>query len=158
MQCDSSPFFYAFFKHHTCKIVIDTGATSSLISGSFAKRVGLKIKPTQHAARQLDRSSITISGEAEFNISFGYSELSIDGLINNSLDCDILAGVPFCRANNIEIHLRQEEISIDGKRIPYGSKPDSIQHDILYTESVILRNDTSKVLYPGEYMEISNNS
>ena len=100
VHCDSSPFFYAFFKHHTCKIVIDTGATSSLISGSFAKRVGLKIKPTQHAARQLDRSSITISGEAQFNISFGYSELSIDGLINNSLDCDILAGVPFCRANN----------------------------------------------------------
>ena len=118
VQCDSSPFFYAFFKHHTCKIVIDTGATSSLISGSFAKRVGLKIKPTQHAARQLDRSSITISGEAQFNNSFGYSELSIDGLINNSLDCDILAGVPFCRVNNIEIHLHQEEISIDGKRIP----------------------------------------
>ena len=43
---------------------------------------------------------------------------------------------------------------IDGKRIPYGSKPDSIQHDVFYADSVILRNDTSKVLYPGEYIEI----
>ena len=154
VQCDSSPFFYAFFKHHTCKIVIDTGATSSLISNAFAKRVGLIVNPTQHAARQLDKSSIRVSGETKFKISFGYSELSVDGLINDSLDCDILAGVPFCKVNNIDIHLRQEEISIDGKRIPYGSKPDSIQHDVFYADSVILRNDTSKVLYPGEYIEI----
>ena len=55
-----------------CKIVIDTGATSSLISIAFAKRVGLIVSPTQHAARQLDKSSIRVSGETKFKISFGY--------------------------------------------------------------------------------------
>ena len=35
VQCDSSPHFYAFYQHHPAHIVIDTGATSSLISRSF---------------------------------------------------------------------------------------------------------------------------
>ena len=30
-QCDTSPFLFALYKHHTCKIVIDSGATSSLV-------------------------------------------------------------------------------------------------------------------------------
>ena len=129
-----------------------------MISSSLAKRVGLKVKPTQHAARQLDKSSLKVTGEAQFKINFGYNDLTVDGLINDSLDCDILAGIMFCKINIVDIHPRLEEISLDGKRVPYGSKPDTIQHDIFRTESVILRNDSSKVLYPGEYIEIDSDS
>ena len=46
VQCGISPFFYAFFKHHPCHIIIDSGATSSLVSNSFVKKVGIEIHPT----------------------------------------------------------------------------------------------------------------
>ena len=35
VQCDVSPYIYAFDKHRPCHIVIDTGATSSLIFGTW---------------------------------------------------------------------------------------------------------------------------
>ena len=154
VQCNVSPFFYAFYNHHVVKIVIDTGATSSLVSSTFVKRAKLILKPTIQAARQLDKSAVNVSGEFKFNLSFGDFQLPIEGLVNNSHDCDILAGVPFCKANNIDIYLQQEAISINGKRIPYGNKPEFIQHEIFLTETVILRNDTSRVLFPGEFIEI----
>ena len=28
VQSSSSPYFYAFYQHHPCKLLIDTGATS----------------------------------------------------------------------------------------------------------------------------------
>ena len=107
VRCDISPFFFAFYKHHTCKIVIDTGATSSLISHSFAKKIGLTISPTLHSARQLNRSSLAVTGEVKFSIHYGSSELLVDGLVNDSLDCDILAGVPFCKTNDINVFMKK---------------------------------------------------
>ena len=82
----------------------------------------------------------------------------VDGLVSNSLDCDILAGDPFCKYNDITVFLRKQEISIGGMFIAYGSKPTSIQHDVYFAESVVLRNDTTKVLFPGEFLEIKSNN
>ena len=158
VQSNTSPFFYAFLKHHTCRIVIDTGATSSLVSSDFIARTGIKLQPTSHAARQIDKTPLNLLGEAKFKLSFGDNELPIEALVTDSLDCDILAGVPFCKSNNIDVHLGSEEISLNQKRIPYGSKPDSIQHDIYRVQSTVLRNDSKAVVYPGEFLEINNPS
>ena len=70
-------------------------------------------------------------------------DLSISGLVNNSLEYDILAGVPFCKANEVDVLLSKDLI------IPYCSKPESIQHSIFPVESVIVSNDKSRVLYLG---------
>ena len=156
VKSSTSPFFYAFYKHHIVKILIDSGATSSLISSSFAHKVGLNIKPTQHGAKQLDKSPLKVSGEVKFNLSFGETTLQVDGLVNGSLECDILAGVPFCETNNIDIFLSRQLISIGDQKFPYGTKPESIQHTIYRTKSVILRNDESRTLYPGDYVEINS--
>ena len=107
-----SPFFYAFFEHHTVKILVDSGATSSLISRSFALRVGLNIHPTDHGAKQLDKSFLKLCGEVKFEISFGDITLKVDGLINESLEYDILAGVPFCKENKVDVLMSRELISI----------------------------------------------
>ena len=53
VQCDVSPYMYAFYKHHPCHIVIDTGAASSLISKSFLTTAGIKINPTYHSTRDI---------------------------------------------------------------------------------------------------------
>ena len=113
VQCNSSPFFYAFYKHFNCKIVIDTGATSSLVSENFVKRTGIKQYPTSHAARQVDKSPLKLLGEVKFVLSFKDFDLPIEALVTNSLDCDILAGVPFCKSNNIDVHMGSEDISIN---------------------------------------------
>ena len=83
--------------------------------------------------------------------------LKINALITDVLDCDVLAGCPFGIDNDVVVHLSAQKISIMGDAFPYGANlpaPASIR----MAESVILRNDSSKVLYPGEYVEIHDNS
>ena len=135
VKTSSSPFFFAFYQHHTLKVLVDTGATSTVVSYSFVRRVGLKLLPSKHTARQLDQSTIPVIGEVKFTISFGKLELVVEGIVNNSIDCDILAGIPFCKDNDVDVLCRGELISIgnEGGRpvlIKYGSEPESIQHDI----------------------------
>ena len=160
VKCSISPYFFAFYMHHTVKIIVDTGATSTLISATFAKRVGINIQPTNHSARQLDKTKISVAGEVKFTVSYGKLELHVEGLVNDSLDCDILAGVPFCTDNNVDVLLSKSLISIgDGLKQPptliaYGSKPSSIQHDVYRVESDVLRNGSQKVLLPGEFLEL----
>ena len=58
--------------------------------------------------------------------------------------------------------LRRKEISIgDGMEHPpvvikYGAQPASIRHDIFRVESTVLRSDSTKVILPGEYVELAS--
>ena len=157
VSCSTSPFIFTFYRHFPCKILIDTGATSSMVSLAFVKRAGLTIYPANQGARQLDKSTVSVKGECKFEVSFGHLSLKINALITDVLDCDVLAGCPFGMDNDVVVHLRAQKISIMGETFPYGANlpaPASIR----MAESVILRNDSSKVLYPGEYVEIHDNS
>ena len=44
-------YFYAFYEHHVSKVVIDTGATSTVISRDFLHRVDVLPESTIHSAR-----------------------------------------------------------------------------------------------------------
>ena len=94
---------------------------------------------------------VKLDGEIQFDLSFGNLTLPIDGLV----DSNILAGVPFCD-DDIVLSLKKEIITIQGHEIPYGYRPESIQHDAFHLKSVILHNDRSKVVYPGDYVEVSS--
>ena len=87
VSCQLSPFIHAFFKHFPCKILIDTGATSSMVSSAFVRRTGLKPVPTTHGAVQLDKSPVNVKGEIRFTVTFGPHTLVIEALITDTLDC-----------------------------------------------------------------------
>ena len=70
------------------------------------------------------------------------------------MDCDILAGIPFCKTNDIHVHLKVEAISIGSTvNVPYGFKDASSHANIRRIDSVLLRNDIEKVVMPGDYVE-----
>ena len=81
VQCDPSPFFHAFYQHHPAHIVIDSGATSSLISKSFLKRASIPIQPTRHSARSVDKSTLKIQGEVKIQLNFGSTLLPVTAVI-----------------------------------------------------------------------------
>ena len=138
--------------------MIDTGATSSMVSMHFVKRVGLKILPTQQGARQMDKSPVNVRGEVKFFVSFGDLKLEIEALITDSLDCDVLGGVPFGKANQVVIDFPNEKLFIMGQQFPWSATSNMPVHQVRQTSSVILRNDASRVVYPGEYVEIQSDS
>ena len=157
VECDVSPFFYAFYKHLPCHIVIDTGATSSIISRSFLHSAGITPQSTQHSARSADKSQLKVEGEVHLTLQFAGFDLPITALVIDNLDCDILAGIPFCKANDIQVHLKSEFISVKSARVPYGAKDDNNASCIRYAQSLVLRNDSPTVLMPGEFLEFKSN-
>ena len=156
VACSESPYIYAFYHHITCKIVIDTGATSSMISTAFVRRANLTTYPAKQGAQQLDKSPVPVKGECKFWVTFGHLELYIEALVTEKLDCDVLAGVPFGMKNDVMVHLSAKKIFIMGEQFSYGSKFSAPVSSIRSTESVILRNDATKVLYPGEFIELND--
>ena len=155
VQSASSPYFYAFYGHTPCHIVVDTGANSSLVSLKFLRQAGINTKPTNHSARSVDKSSLNLLGEVHLTLQFGNLDLPITALVVDSLDCDFLGGVPFCRDNDIEVHLKDEELSVRKSRFSYGTRSQQIPN-IFRTEPVSLRNRTNKVVMPGEFIEIQS--
>ena len=121
------------------------------------KIANIPIKPTRHVAQQGDHSSLDVRGEAHVTLNFGKMSLPIDALVMDTLHSDILVGVPFCKSSSIKIDLEHKIISLQDTNIPDGAKPQD-HHDIYFTESFILHNDSSKVVFPGEVVEIQSDS
>ena len=158
VQVDGSPYFYAFYKSHPVHLVVDTGATSSVVSATFLKRAGITIKPTNHSARAVDKAPLSISGEIRITLQFSDLDLPITALVVDSLDCDILAGMPFCVENDVTVHCLLRQISIKSITFNYGEKLESAaKGSKLYkVDSFIVRNNKKTVLLPGEYLEFSS--
>ena len=154
VQCDVSPYLHVFYKHMPFVLVVDSGANSSMVARSFLKKVGIAFKPTLNSARTVDRRPIGVLVEVKFSVHFGELELPLTALVMENLDCDILGGTPFCKENDVSVHFKQEEITIQNIRVPYGTKRPSKPHDIYRVESFVLRNDQHRVLMPGECVEI----
>ena len=158
VECDTSPFFFAFYKHHPCHIVIETGVTSSVVSQAFVKRSGIDIK-NWYSARSADKSNLPVLGEVHFTLNFGNLDLPITALVIERLDCDIFAGIPFCKKNDIHVHLKAETISIGNFTIPYGNRgrdASNNQRQIRRINATLLRNDSEKIVMPGEYIEFKS--
>ena len=124
-----STYIYAFYGHRPVHIVLDTSATSSLISSSFAKAAGIPIAPILHSARAADKSSLTINGEIWITLDFSDTSSAITTLPVDSLDCDV-----FYKENDIQVHLKNEQITIKSTKISYEWKPPSLCHDIYCTQ------------------------
>ena len=152
--CMKSPYFFCYYKSTPCKVIIDSGAESNIVSRSFVQRCNILMKKASQTARQLDKSMIKTCGEVDINLHFGNIGMNLSALVVESMDSDILAGVPFCRANDVEFSFSKEEIYLQGRTIGYGSHS-SVRS---VSSSSILRNCLPTVLYPGEYLEINNPS
>ena len=122
VECDISPFFFAFFNHHIVHIVIDTGATSSAVSRSFLLSAGISPKSTSHTAHGADKSKLKVSGEIHIEgLTVRGMSLTLSALVMDDLNCDIFAGIPFCKSNDVHVHLKSKHITIKDTTIPYGA-------------------------------------
>ena len=98
-----SPILTVNHKEKIAHIVLDTGATASLISLQKAKELNLKIEPTVHSAIQVDGvSGLKVMGEIHTQFHRGNTVLQFSGLVVNRLGTDILGGTNFHRENDVQ--------------------------------------------------------
>ena len=110
------------------------------------------------SARQLDGSVLSTCGEVNISLHHGNVILELNALVVESMDNHILAGMPFCRQNGLEMSIAKEQFYIKGHTIPFGTHPQQALNKTRSVNCCTLRNSDATVLYPGDFVEIQATS
>ena len=105
MQVCQSPTLELYNKNSQLKVMLDIGATASLITESICRSAGIPILPATQRAIQADGPSyLPVIGE--INIYLNCKEiqpLHLTALVVPKLGCQILTGMLFIMSNQIII-------------------------------------------------------
>ena len=150
-----SPILHTYYDHHTVRLTIDTGATTNMIKASLARAMGISIRKASQVACQADGvTPLNVVGEVHCVLNREGVSLVLDALVVEQLDVDVLAGQPFCVANDVAVRPAKCQIIIqDQDVVLYNSqahKPASVRR----TQAYILRSPTQTVLLPGEFVQL----
>lgn len=157
IQVRQSPYIDTFYKHHSARITIDSGATGNMVSVSVVKRFGVDILQSSQSARQADGcSQLKVVGETRLVFTRNNMKLHFNGLVIENLDVDILAGTPFMEENDIAIRpAKREVIFSNGQKYIYGSQDHDINKHTVRRTDVIRAPAQSATIWPGEFVELS---
>ena len=155
-----SPNFNAFYRHHSLKLTLDTGAETSMIKASVARSIDAPIVKSSQQALQADGvTPLVVVGETHLTLSRAGTCLTLDALVVEDLDVDVLAGTPFMITNDISVRPAKGQVLIQGSEIlAYHpeSSASSQAHAVRRTQSYVLRSSSpTTVVLPGEYLELS---
>ena len=153
VQIERSPFLNVYYKHYPLKVVLDSGSETNMIRESVAQKLGITINKSSHQALQADgHSPLAIKGETRLEVSRGKHIFSIEALIVENLDVDILAGVPFMDANDVGIRPAKRQVILhDGSIINYAHSDTKNTHQ---QAAHILRATVKTTVLPGDFLEV----
>ena len=150
-----SPILSVMHKDKTVHIVLDTGATASLISLAKATILNLKILPTQHRAVQVDGiSNLKVLGEIHTDFQRGNLKLQFSALVVNELGTDLLGGTNFHKENDIYSRMAKDTIVIQGTNCFQSTPVEIMKLDENKTTAKLLCVRKTQILVPGDDLEI----
>ena len=130
-----------FFKHHPTRVKLDSGATGNLIRASFAQYIGAPIQNSNQTVYQPDgQSSLKVIGETNITLSRDKHYFTLEALVIENIDVDVLAGVPFMTANDIAFSPSRRQILLsDGTILEYCAQPSRGAHVVRRAQACVLR-------------------
>ena len=148
VNVDASPFLELEFDEKPCIATLDTGATCNILSEKLARRVGVKIHPTTQKVRMADgKSNLDVVGETNATLHRKGKPYHLSAIVCRYTDCDILAGMPFLKSNDISLHPYSDEIILGGTEVV---KYDPVRKPSRYVRRLTVHSDINSVLLPGE--------
>ena len=152
-----SPYLRVYHGRHPVRLIIDTGATTNMVKGSFARCIGLPVSAASQMAHQADRViPLNVVCKVHCYITRKGKQFELDALVVEGLDVEVFAGCPFMVTNDIATRPDRQQIVIDGSEIVYYVSQFAREPAIRRTQSFLLRNaGPRQVVLPGEFMELS---
>ena len=152
-----SPHFKAFYKQYPVKITLDSGAEISMIKATVAQHIGTVITKSNLSALQADGiTPLAIVGETHIVLSRDNLNLTLDALVVNDLDVDILAGIPFMALNDISVRPAKQQIMIgDTNTVHYGTSDTDNHNWVRRAHAYVLKPETTSVVWSGGYVELA---
>ena len=156
VQINKPPTIDMHYKHHTINLTLDSGAEANMIKESSAKRIGAHITPSTQTAIQADgKTSLGVKGEIKLLLTRGGLSFTLEALVVEDIDSEVLAGVPFMISNDISIRPAKSEIRFNDDSI-YTYKnttPRNTSNSIRLITSHVLRAPDTTV-WPGDFIEL----
>ena len=124
---------------------------------SAAQYLGIPVSPTTQGANQADgKTPLHVVGEAGITFTRDSHEFLLEALVVETLDVDVLAGVPFMHTNDVTVRIRFGKLILsDGTRYLYQDQNNPNdpreKHSVRRTQSHVLpvpQNTT--IIWPGE--------
>ena len=139
----------------TVYLILDTGATASLISLTKAKSLGLQILKTQHRAVQVDgESDLKVVGEVHTSLFRETKQLTFQALVVDNMAVDILAGTNFHVDNDVSARMAKGTITI-GSMTVESTSPTILELDKCDTRQRLVRNPNRVDIMPGDTASFS---
>ena len=151
ININASPVLILSKDNVSYPFVLDTGCTGNVIDEATAKRLKASIKPTFQRARTADGKLMNIIGEVSVTLFRKEKSYSLDALVCAD-KTDLLAGMPFMKANDVAVRPATDEIIIDGKEF---LKYDPVRnHKVSKAYQVItnftIQSSSKNIILPGE--------
>ena len=150
-----SPILSVTYENKVAHLVLDTGATASLISLAKATELKLKILPTVHRAVQVDGiSDLKVLGEVHTEFQRNSLSLQFSGLVVNKLGTEILAGTNFHKENDIYSRMAKDTIVIKGTNIFQSTPVEIMKLDEGSSSAKLVEIKRTQILMPGELLQL----
>ena len=148
-----SPIFTVTKDNIQIHIILDTGATASLITLAKAKELQLSINPTSHKAVQVDGvSDLKVLGEVHTHFYRGQIQLQFSGLVVNHLGTDVLGGTNFHTENDIYCRMSQGSIVVKGNNIFQMTPPEVMK--MSKPKSRLVKVKRTQTVMPGDSIQL----
>ncbi|CAH1274781.1 MUC4 [Branchiostoma lanceolatum] len=146
VKASASPNLEAFHKGAAVKILLDSGAQSSMIRADEARRLGLFISPnnTDLTPIQADGRRISPIGECTTTFYRRKQPLHFNAIVVEDLADPIIAGITFLQVNSLIINFSKRTIHLpDGSIFDYSTSTTQAQpriHSIWYSKNRMHHN------------------
>ena len=150
----SSPYIDTFFKHHTIRITMDSGASGNFIRLDVAKRINANIRKNSQKSHQADgTSNLNVVGEVTVMLTFKHHNLLLEALVASDLDDEVLGGMPFMEHNDVWMRPKSKILGIGDDTYEYrvGKSPGLSSKRVV---AQVLKAPQSITVWPGEYVDV----
>ena len=146
INIEPSPQFNVKINTTMVTMIMDTGATGSMINVALCQVIGLQVYPSPHSAIQADGdSSLEVVGEIHTTILMdNYISLPLHAVIVRKLMAGLLVGMSFIRENKIVIRIPNNSIMVDGNNVVH------FNNQIGNPKVSLVRAEVNNDIFPGE--------
>ena len=142
----SSPRINIRLNKTAVTMVLDTGATGSMIGLNICKLANLKVYPSSHSAILADGNSrLTVVGEIHSSMFMDNDlVLPINAVDVTKLKAGLIIGMDFLKENNVVIDIPNDSLIFpDQRKVYFNNQPGN-------PKVSLLRAEVNNIILPGE--------
>ena len=143
--------------NRTVYLLLDTGATASIMTKRMADILNIPVYKTGHKAVQVDgESQLPVLGEVHTTFNRGALKLQFSGLVVNQLGVDILAGTNFHVENDVFSRMAKGTIHIGDNCTVQSAPPSMLTLDSMESKAKqrLVKIPSSTTLLPGDNLSL----